>query len=326
MGPSSVTVVMPTFNRRDRLARAIAALEAQEVDLPFDVVVVSDGSTDGTDEMLAEIEPRVPLRAFSQSNGGPAAARNRGLSEATGELIVFIDDDIVAGRGLIQAHVDAHRTLGDAMVVVGPMIDPDDAVLAPWVRWEQAMLRKQYAALEAGEYEATARQFYTGNASVLRRYVVGAGGFDTAFRRAEDVELAYRLEDHGLRFAYVPSAIGFHYADRSYASWKSMAYVYGQNDVVFARDLGRTWIYAFTSRKFRQHRAPLRVLITISLLSDPIRRLIVAAAARAANGFRRDALARSAYSAIYGIEFHAGIRDELGGRRAFFRLVRTGRP
>ena len=59
------------------------------------------------------------------------------------------------------------------------------------------MLAKQYEAMDRGVYGATARQFYTGNASVARRHVIAAGGFDTSFRRAEDVELAYRLADRG---------------------------------------------------------------------------------------------------------------------------------
>ena len=255
--PSSISVVMPTFNRRDRVAGAIAALDAQRVDLPFEIVVVSDGSNDGTDEMLAGTTTSATLRTFSQPNGGAGSGANLGVSESRGELIVFIDDDIEAGDGLLQAHVDAHRRGGDAVVVIGPMLDPTDFVMAPWVRWEQAMLRKQYLALETGKYPATARQFYTGNASVMKRHIIEAGGFDPSFRRAEDVELAYRLEDRGLSFIYVPTAVGFHFADRSYESWKSMAYAYGRNDVVFARDHGRSWIYPFMRRKFHEHRMPL---------------------------------------------------------------------
>jgi len=66
--------------------------------------------------------------------------------------------------------------------------------MVPWVRWEQEMLMKQYKALLRKDWPATARQFYTGNASVRRSHIVAAGGFDEGFRRAEDVELAYRLD------------------------------------------------------------------------------------------------------------------------------------
>jgi glycosyltransferase involved in cell wall biosynthesis len=318
-----VSVVMPTYNRCERLRRAVAAVAAQDVDVPFEIVVVSDGSTDGTEQLLAASDV-ANLRWFEQANGGPAAARNRGIAEGSGELIVFVDDDIIAAPGLIQAHVDAHRRLGDDAVVVGPMLDPSDFEMAPWVRWEQAMLRKQYRALEAGVYEATARQFYTGNASVRREHIVAAGAFDPTFRRAEDVELAYRLDDRGLRFAYEPSAVGHHYADRSYDAWRNAAYLYGRNDVVFARDRGREWILPFMARKYRDHHPVLRTFIGLGVRSDAIRRLEVQSfvvVAKLAERLRLERFGRAAYSAIYGIEYHCGARDELGGSSAFRDLL-----
>lgn len=326
-GPASVSVVMPTYNRRERVRAAIEALDRQHVDVPFEIVVVSDGSTDGTDELLRSVETRVPLSAVVQENGGPATARNRGVDAATGELIVFVDDDVVAADGMLQAHVDAHRALGDQVVVVGPMLDPPGFSMVPWVRWEQAMLAKQYAALEAGEYEATARQFYTGNASVRRRHLLAAGGFDPAFRRAEDVELAYRLADRGLTFAYEPSAVGLHHADRSYAAWRSAAYLYGRNDVVFARDRGRAWIYPFMARKYREHHRALRAAIAVAVRADVTRASLIGVARTAMRIGDRLAMprvARFACSVIYGVEYHVGIRDELGGHRMFATLMSSG--
>ena len=85
------------------------------------------------------------------------------------------------------------------------------------------MLAKQYKAMTRGDCEATARQFYTGNASVLRRHLLAVGGFDSAFRRAEDVEMAYRLDGSWSHFAFEPAAIGLHYAARSFDSWRSPA-------------------------------------------------------------------------------------------------------
>ena len=323
-----VSVVMPTYNRCDRLRRAIAAVADQVVDEPYEIIVVSDGSTDGTDEMLAQCDV-ANLRWFTQGNGGPAAARNRGIVESSGELIVFVDDDILAEPGLVQAHVDAHRRLGDSAVVVGPMLDPADFDMAPWVRWEQAMLRKQYRSLELGDYEATARQFYTGNASVRREHIVAAGGFDPTFRRAEDVELAYRLDDRGLQFDYEPSAVGRHYADRSYDAWRGAAYLYGRNDVVFARDRGRGWIFPFMAQKYRDHHPVLRAFVAVGVRSDAVRRVEVrafAALAGVAERLGADRIGRAAYSAIYGIEYHCGARDELGGRSAFADLLHGGNP
>ncbi|MER3420153.1 MAG: glycosyl transferase family 2, partial [Chloroflexota bacterium] len=80
-----MSVVIPTFNRRARLERLLRALEDEHAAGPrFDVVVVVDGATDGTEAMLAALRPRYPLYVLRQPNRGPAAARNRGVTAAAG--------------------------------------------------------------------------------------------------------------------------------------------------------------------------------------------------------------------------------------------------
>ena len=230
----AVSVVIPTYNRAARLRRVLAALVSQTYPRScYEIVVVSDGSTDGTDEMLRE-QPPTEVAFAAQSNAGPAAARNRGVEMASGTLLLFIDDDVIATPSLVERHVERHREGGEGQVVIGPMATPPDVELSPWVQWEQTMLYRQYRAMVQGVYDPTPRQFYTGNASVARDAVVAAGGFDTRFRRAEDIELAYRLEEAGLRFTFDPHAVGHHHAERSFASWLQNAYDYGMCDALFA--------------------------------------------------------------------------------------------
>ncbi len=322
--PPAISIVMPTYERRDQVLRAVRALGDQQVDETFEIIVVSDGSTDGSVEALRDLDLPVPLEVFEQDNAGPAAARNRGIDEAEGDLLVFIDDDLVAAPGLLQAHVDAHRRLGPGTVAIGPMLRPPDAELQPWVDWEQSMLDKQYLAMEEGLWSATARQFYTGNASLARKHMVEAGGFDVAFRRAEDVELAYRLDASGLQFEYLPDAVGFHHAKRSFLAWRSMAYTYGRNDVIFGRDRDQQWIFGFMAEKYGEHRTPLRLLIAACVRSRPLAKVLVPAfkaLAVAASRVGAPAVARASYSCIYGVEYHCGIADELGDVAAFFATM-----
>src|SRR6185436_8232798 len=93
---SDVSVVIPTFNRRRQLEATLEGLAAQ-TDLPVavEVIVVSDGSTDGTDEWLRSGATPLPVVACYQPNSGPAAARNHGIATAEGRLVVFLDDDVV---------------------------------------------------------------------------------------------------------------------------------------------------------------------------------------------------------------------------------------
>lgn len=316
-----ISVVIPTYNRRDRLHRVLRSLAEQDIDESFEVLVVSDGSTDGTDEYLQSHE--VPLQVVTclQENEGPAGARNTGIGRARGDLIVFVDDDVVAEPGLVRSHRDAHRNLGDRAVVIGPMLNPVGHPMSPWIEWEQTMLSKQYADMSVGRYKATARQFYTGNASVRREHLLAVGGFNTEFRRAEDVELAFRLDDHDLTFHFEPRAQGRHYAERSYIAWKSTAYEYGRNEMVFARDLGREWIFGFTRKGFYQHHLMTRRLVARCIRSSAWRRRSVNVLEQVVRLDRWGRASRYALSGVYAVEFHQGVADELGSAEAFEALI-----
>ena len=75
---------------------------------------------------------------------------------------------------------------------------------------------------------------------------IRAGGFDPAFKRAEDVELAYRLRDVGMRFVFNPRADVRHYASRSFSAWLRTPYQYGRYDVIMARDKGQETLQCAT--------------------------------------------------------------------------------
>ena len=116
-----LSIVLPTFNRRPRLVRVLAALDKQTVPPgTFEVVVVDDGSTDDTAEWLAKTAVNgYALRHLRQDNAGPAKARNRGVSEARGELILFIDDDVEPTPELVAEHLATHAE--PDVVALGPL-------------------------------------------------------------------------------------------------------------------------------------------------------------------------------------------------------------
>ena len=323
---NSVTVVLPTYNRLNQLKQVLEGV-AQQQFYPLEqleVVVVSDGSADGTDDYLSHAHTNYPFRLnpILQPNQGVAVARNNGIAAATGELILFIDDDVVPTPTLLDEHLKFHTSAES--VVMGPMLSPPDYKMEPWVDWEQRMLMKQYQDMVNGKWEPTARQFYTGNTSLRKQHLIDAGGFDASFRRAEDVELAYRLADRGLRFLFNPKAIGYHYARRSFQSWKAIPYAYGRNDVIFDHEKGQKWIVKTISREFHGRHFFVRLLTRLCLDRPPLHTTAITGLEKLAEIGRvmhLGILPRMAYSGIFNLQHYQGVADQLGGRDRFFTGV-----
>lgn len=320
-----LSIIIPTHNRLEQLKKVLQGLEKQTWPCnEFEVLVVSDGSTDGTDGFLRTAITTLHLRALFQPNQGAAAARNLGIAQAVGEIVLFLDDDVVPLPELIDEHLRFHSLYGDSAIVIGPMLAPPDYEPSPWVRWELEKLAEQYHEMSTGQWAPTARQFYTGNTSLARRHLVDSGGFDPTFRRAEDVELAYRLAQRGLKFFFNPRAAGHHYAIRSFKSWLSIPYTYGRNDVVFSRQGGQTWLVTKTFREFWARPALIRALTHLCL--DRPRVTAVATAIlthiiQAGHRLKLKRLSQMACGALFNLRFYQGTADELEGRNVFFRGV-----
>jgi glycosyltransferase involved in cell wall biosynthesis len=316
-----LSVVVPTYNRKDLLCVTLGAL-ARQVYPPdrFEVVTVSDGSSDGTNEMVTEYAREAPyrLRLIRQDNAGVARARNRGIHEATGEVIVFLDDDIEVVPEFLAAHA-AHYVPDDNAAVVG-CIAPDlqrRHKEPPWIAWEHAMLERNYRRWRTDGGEAPGPDhFYTGNASVRRADVLRIGGFDESLKRQEDTELAYRLQRVcGVRFVFEATAIGIHRPQRSWVSWLNMAYTYGQFDVACARNGRVPWdrIRDFHRTCSRVTRLLGSVTLACPITAIPLRHLL-RFGAQVCCQMRFFRLSIAALSAIYNLRYLEGAQSELGSR------------
>jgi glycosyltransferase involved in cell wall biosynthesis len=109
------SVVVPTFQRRGLVTEAVRAL-ATQIEPPLEVIVVVDGSTDGSAQALAEISAPFPLRVVEQPNSGAARARNRGAALARGDLLLFLDDDMMAAPDLLAQLGRVHARGADAVL------------------------------------------------------------------------------------------------------------------------------------------------------------------------------------------------------------------
>jgi GT2 family glycosyltransferase len=322
------SIVTPTHGRPDSLLGVLDGLAAQSCPAgTFEVVLVFDGLDEATVRRVTAHPYPFELRVHQQERQGPAGARNAGLSLARGTHVLFLDDDVIPDPHLVAAHREAHGDAPD-LVVIGPLLAPPDRRAAPWTRWEWSTLAEQYRAMTAGEWQATPRQFYTGNASVRRAHLVAVDGFDEDFRRGEDVELAWRLHRLGLRFVFQPEAAGVHLARRSFRSWLDAAYEYGRTDVMLERirtggdvppwvlrEFG--WRHPFTRRLTLAGLRRPWLVSALRLAGEPVLR------AAALLGEER---ASQACSAAFAITYWDGVAGLLGDRRRLLRLLTPAPP
>jgi GT2 family glycosyltransferase len=326
-----LSIVIPTMNRLAALRMVIEGLLQQTFPAEqFEVIVVSDGSTDGTARYLTGLQTPFRVVPVLQTNQGAADARNAGIQRAQGDYIVFLDDDTVPAADFLEVHARMQHSHGEKAVILGPMLPPPSGWQpSPWVSWELSTLAEQYQSMLNGEWDATPRQFYTANASVLRRRLLEVGGFDPRFRRAEDVELAYRLDKAGAEFVYAPEALVYHYAERSFASWASIPYAYGKNDVVFCLQNGQSWLLPTVYREFHRRHPLIRALVKGCLDRALLSRTLTVLMKQAAQIFFSLGLSRAsdlACSAIFNLRYYQGIADALGSRQAFFSGVHQNLP
>jgi GT2 family glycosyltransferase/peptidoglycan/xylan/chitin deacetylase (PgdA/CDA1 family) len=230
------SIVIPSFNRKDSVCALVSALIAQhEPDDCTEVIVVLDGSVDGSAEALGQITapPGLRLVIHNQQNRGRAATRNAGVAHATGRVVIFLDDDVMPGKGIVAAHLEAHQR---ADAVLGRI----EHLGVPGVPWEisaqeEEFYRDRHTALSVEGTTIRATDVFAGNLSVKADWLRRIGGFDEAFTGygCEDWDLGQRLIEAGARFVYAPDASVSHCSATTAAQWRRHALQEGRSQLTF---------------------------------------------------------------------------------------------
>ncbi len=310
-----ISVIVPTHNRREMLANLLAGLAAQNFDAErWELIVVNDGSTDGTHGLLEESAQSWPT-AFTQVRGkhrNTAAVRNAGAHHASGRVLLFLDDDMTVSPDLLQAHGQAHAEPGVA--AIGQITAPPSRRDA-WTAWDDAQLAKLAASLADGTRAPGPRDYYGGNCSVDASLFRQVGGYNIDIERAEDLDLGYRLAAAGALFIYCVDAISVHHGAHRFRSWLRNATAFGRSEVTLAREFGHGSDFAAWYRdRHSLNRALIRMCSVFPVLRAPaIAALDVAGRAAHAAGGRQ--VADMAYSAIYNLAYWRGLIGEFGTER-----------
>jgi len=315
--PLEASILVTTYNRRALLAACLESLAHQTVPADrFEVVVVVDGSTDGTSEMLAGLHTPYRLVVVEQRNAGQAAALNAGAARAEGRTLILMDDDEEASPGYVAAHLEAHRS-GTPVAGVGPIL------------WRVASDTDRFMRLRADEVRAhnddlaarplTYLDCYGGNSSVSRATYHEVGGYSEDLAKDSDFEFAYRLHRAGVDFRFLPDAVTVefqtgdwrHILDEHELYGRAAVEVYRRHPEMIVRmglggfeDRSRRWL-AFRAAVVST-RIPPRLLARLGFLAP------------------RDAWASVWFRFAEGCAYWHGVRA--ASDRRFWRTARRGTP
>ncbi|MFA4885828.1 MAG: glycosyltransferase [Desulfotomaculaceae bacterium] len=189
------SVIIPAYNCRQVLEKSLAAILNQTVESSvYEVIVVDDGSSDDTVKMVNRFK-RNNLLYLRQEHSGRSKARNLGIAYASGEVIIFIDSDVVVCRSFVEGHLLAHA--GGAVIARGRVVNIPE-------------IEKQH---NPGLFSGfSAASFPTCNCSARKESLIKAGLFDEEFTEYgwEDLELGHRLMKMGSKKVKAGQAVGFH--------------------------------------------------------------------------------------------------------------------
>jgi GT2 family glycosyltransferase len=217
------SVVIPTYNRSDKLRKTLETMTEQDLDpSKFEVIIADDGSSDDTADVVKSFAARLRLKYYFQEDKGfrAGAARNGGARLAGAPLLIFVDSGTLAGSGLVSGHLAAHAASGERRAVIGYCYGYDAFREDLWVPDSFDTLRPaeivrlcrdnvEFADIRETDYTRFGSDpmkwalpwlfFFTMNCSVPAEDFWAAGGFDEMFRSwgVEDIELGYRLYRNG---------------------------------------------------------------------------------------------------------------------------------
>ena len=255
---------------------------------------------------------------------GFAAARNRGVDSVDSPFVIFMDDDLVAERRLVESHlaiVERPSEMIHPTVTYGVFVQPADTELSPWAEWEARQSKKEADSLIRGDRPATWRELHTANNCVPVATFRALGGFDERFATGEDDEFAARLQLAGCAFVFRPTAMVFRYTDRSVEEWLALARSYASSDVEIDQ-LHPTLQYLSQRESELGHGNPVVRVVRVVLSSKKATDIGVStalAAGRLAHRFGVRAISNGALSIAYDLSYNRSMRERKQTQQAISR-------
>ncbi|MEW5915978.1 MAG: glycosyltransferase [Gemmatimonadota bacterium] len=220
----TISVIIPTRNRRTQLGECLTALTEQAYPRDdFEVIVVDDGSAQTLDDVVHAFRDRLHVRLIRQQQQGPAAARNRGIAEARGRIVAFTDDDCRAAPEWLGALARRFECTGERLV--GGQVH-NALTSNPFAITSQLIHDLAYSHHNP---DGSAQFFATNNLAATREGLVRLGAFDPGFAIAsEDRDLCARWRESGHELVYAPEAQVAHAHHLTLSSFWAQHFRYGR--------------------------------------------------------------------------------------------------
>ena len=217
----TISIVIPTYNRSAVVERTLRHLRDQTYPSSLYEVIVVDNSTDGTPEMVRRVaeQPGCAVRLIADAPRLPAVKRNLGVAAATGELVLFLNDDVWARRDFIAEHAGTHASRAEPIAVVGHVEQSREMPSTPFQDTYRPFAYHEIAHQDGAN--VAWRYFWSMNLSLPRAEMIGRNLlFHEDWREIghEDVELGYRWSKAGRAIVYNARAFVEHYHPHTMAS------------------------------------------------------------------------------------------------------------
>jgi glycosyltransferase involved in cell wall biosynthesis len=242
------SVIVPTRNRKEILENTIILLESQTLDKSlFEVIIVDDGSEDGTDKYMQELSTPLSMKYLRHEFRGASYARNVGLKSAEGEFVIFLGDDVHPSENLLKTYYEQFHENEERVFIIGKTVWAKHLLKSRFIKYleEQSHAQFRFNAIKDRK-NVPPQYFNTANSAIPLKYILSCGLFDEDLTLYEDTELGMRLSRIGLKLVYVDSAIAYHNHHVTLSSYMKRQIIAGQNAYLCTlKELSNRKVYSF---------------------------------------------------------------------------------
>ena len=225
-----LSIIIPTYNRQNELKKCLESIFKQQLKpiTNLEIIVIDDGGRDKTQDMIKKHYPNT--RYIKQQNKGRAAALNKGVEEAKGEIVSFIDDDCVVSEGWATNIIDYHNRYRNVLVVQGAVL-PEDKKNLFSINMQYTILSDEMSnnfKERTGLQARLVKNIRCTNLSIKRKLFNKGIAYEENIKWWQDRELSYQLNNAGIQVLYVPDIQVIHSHRRTLIAFAKQQFSWGR--------------------------------------------------------------------------------------------------